>query len=556
MEKKVRNFIGIPTSFDRVIFNLRCVLKVLPQKEFLNELGFIAAEMYSMLYRGETIEAVNEILLQRYPDADKSFVNTNETQSDITLIFSPQSLKLLHSIIIINSNISELPLPMYGIRRGLMIVIGSDGALPIIGIFRLINQLLYYIDSKESEVAGVSKYYSMHSHDPLAAIGRMFRLYNTPYFNQTLKETLGVEVPVLITYLYLIYCHISVNKPAKIEIDQSFKALNLNEKDLKIIENIMDSISNPFPKSFIITGEPFSLNALYNEYILNKVCRGKPFLKIGNQYICLQINLMVDIFSDFPYYFLLMKFATNIDKKEKLQQNCGAIYESYINTLADDAVDKKYTIEKPKHDHKTGDCDLRITINSKMILMMEIKVARSSDAVKLGFKKEINERYINIVTNFNRKNAKNASENNYKGFRQLIKHVNAFRLRTKFQEEIYSVLVFFDGPKSHGMDDLINCEMNKSLLFQDYSTNPKNHHTIWFLNCMTMELFFSALKQGSSLEQLLQYLVKTPPSQMLTKLREFFKTYGLKYSARDIFKLEIEYLTNECDKMFKKEDIK
>lgn len=556
MEKKVRNFIGISTSFNSALFNLRCVLKVLPQKELLNELGFIAAEMHSMLYRGETIEAVNEILLKRYPDANQSYVNANEANGDIIIVFSPQALRLLHSIIIMNSNNYELPLPIYGVRRGLMIAIGSDGGLPIIGIFRLINQLLYYIDTRESEVAGVSKYYSIYSHDPLAAIGRMIRLYDNPYFNQKLKEMLGVEVRTLAVYLYVIYAHISQKKPARIDINQSFKNLNLNEKELKIIENIMNSISSSFPQ-FSLVEKHFSINTLYNEYILNEVCRGKPFIKTNNQFICLQVNLMVDIFSDFPYHFLLTKFTTNEVEKNRLQQGCGTIYESYIKTLADDALNTKYTVEKPKDNNAIGDCDLRITINDETILMMEIKAARSSDSVKLGAKAAITERYINILKNYNKKekNVPNKNnENNYKGFRQLIKHVNAFRARTKFQEDIYTILVFFDGPLSPGMDDLIKSEMNKSLLFQDYAANAKNYSTIWFLNCITAELFFSAIKQGASLEQLLQYLVNTPSSQMLFKLKEFFKANGFKYSAKDIFQPEIVYLTTECEKMFKKKD--
>ena len=227
MAKKIYQYIGFPVSFDAALSNLRNVVKVLPQKELVEELGIIGAEMYFMLHNNKSIEEVNNVLLKRYPDADQTFIEGKEEAEQVNLIFSPQGLKMLNIILVMNSNYCDWPNQMWGEKNEIIISIGNHGLLPIIGIFRLVNQILFFMekDFEKSDIFGVSKYFTVRSNDPASAIGRIIPLYNTPYFNEKFKEMLGVDIPNLATYLFLLYSHIAKNKPAKIEIKKSFQDL-------------------------------------------------------------------------------------------------------------------------------------------------------------------------------------------------------------------------------------------------------------------------------------------------------------------------------------------
>ena len=64
----------------------------------------------------------------------------------------------------------------------------------------------------------------------------------------------------------------------------------------------MDSMSIKYPRESFLE-IPFSRSALYREFILNETCRGKPFLKLQERYICILPNLMTDVFWTFLIIF-------------------------------------------------------------------------------------------------------------------------------------------------------------------------------------------------------------------------------------------------------------
>ena len=247
---------------------------------------------------------------------------------------------------------------------------------------------------------------------------------------------------------------------------------------------------------------------------------------------------------DFPYYFLLTKFNKDDEKVSELQRTFGPTCEDYINNFAASVMPKEF--ERPAYNNKTGDSDLRVCINDSTMLTWETKGARSNDAVKLGSKAEIIKKYIKIP--------KSNKTTSYKGIFQLVRHVDAYRTRTKFQGDMFAILSFFEAPESQGFDILIKDEAEGSQEYANYIANSKNYSPIWFLNSITAELFFSAIKQGAPVEQLLQCLIKVAPSLVRVELKEFMQKHGLKYSVKYIFESEIEDLKLKCEAMFKKKD--
>lgn len=495
-------------------------------------LASIDNSMMSKFNNQESIEAINKHFLAKYSPINKSIKDLFNKQSEH--IFTPQTLKLIYTLILIPYTSDDLCFDNYYISSG-VIYHKSNGENQIIAIFYLATMSLKFFKQKikdNEEIPGVFDYYYNKLNDPAATIGRSKHVYNNSFFNNQISKHLKIDLNLLIILLQSLL--LFTNKSSVIA-NLSFEKLKANDK--AAVKQVLNLISHNLPIKRLILSRNDLILSLSKKLQINTVIRETPFIYIDSQYICIQKALLNDIISDFPFYFLDKKYAdTDKVEKIKLRTEFGHSYEAYINLLAERSVNKKieknpkYTLNKSQAEY----CDLLIHIDQHNIVMWETKSARSTEQVKESSKSEIIKKYVKQERNT---------------LKQMLKHAVNYRKNLKYDGMIFLILSYFDSPIIQSFDTLVEEELNDLPEYQEYKKSSKIK-IIYFLNVNIAEMFFSFLLQKADITDLLNELAQIQTFAMVKTLQNFARKNNLHFSIGPLMKIEIAVFEQEQKALF------
>ena len=524
---------GNPFSFDQTLLMLIGLLET-PTQELVQALGEIGSVLYK---RGP--DHSNELLIPKYsPSID--FINQLppliEKNGLRNYLFTLNSMRIINKLLIsdVGKNLI-LPIEIYT----------KNNQLPIFQIFFLANQIVSYLDNQFMDTEGIvlkdaKVDYSRNYEDTNSSIGRSCLLYDSDYFKDQISEKLGFSLEDLSKYLFVLFTLVNVHEPAKIELEHTFKVINDNidrENIVKILKILSVKIKNKkLNYSDLKSG-------IHQDYVHDSTSRGKPFLQIGNRFICIRPDLLTSAFGNFPYHYLLNNILDS--EKEKLFNEFGKSFDNYIEKISIRAV-KEGSCEYfySKKPHKGNRCsDRHIKVNDQCHVIIEIKSSRENDAAMLGIRNEIIDKFIHM----------DGPKNKLKGAMQLVNDVIKFRQDSSFKGKIYPILLFYGNfPKVSEFDDLVQKEIVETDLYREYLEDKNNMPIIW-LNSYLAELFFNTILQKNSLtENLVDCLSKAPPSDVRTFFQRFLEQHTLNSSLSCLFRNELKVLQEASKKMIDK----
>ena len=515
-------------SYERMTISMKTGVKI-PLKTALSQLletlmklpvpalTGILVEVGSALQRFSPVEA-NRAILTKYPTSNNNeyeFMSIQKRVGQVEkILFTPCGLKLLNTLLVCRVDTALLPTKMtvgfssspFQWVNGLLLPISqfSDfsrfNVIPLVGLFLLANEVVDQAHSKanvneNSVLPDVQDYYSRTLVDPLAAVGRSFSLYNTPYFNSKLHETIGMSVEEASTVLFWLYSHLLSCDFARLDPVESFK--RFKEEHREKIVKVLDYLS----ANLMMTSSTLDEieTCLAEEFLLDQTCRKKPFLKIDGQYICLRPWLLASTLADFPFHHLLELFTDNDALMNELTKEFGEAFEDYIELLANRAVGEmscsKYFYKGKKLKGGTAG-DRLLKFNDQIEVIIEAKSARENDKVKLGDETCVKEKFIIM----------NGSEKRPKGAIQLVANAEKYRLDKQYSGILYTIIAFYGRfPETKSFDDMVDKLIISNPKYQSYISKEGNRSTIW-LSCISLELMFSAVYQGADLEILLDIM--------------------------------------------------
>ena len=323
--------------------------------------------------------------------------------------------------------------------------------------------------------------------------------------------------------------------PAKLEPDFSFNKIQ-DSSDKNYVTNLLNLLSIEAKSTILTLNE--AAQALWDDFVLDNRCRGKPFLKINQRYVCIRHDLLIASIDNFPYHHLLTILPK--DEKETLFREFGSTFEkSYIPTISQSILGKlidpyKYS-KKSYRGGKPGDMYFSITDQAKFIL--EIKSGRANDNIKIGTKQELIDKYIHLKS----------SKGKRKGILQAINDAKKLR-NDQFSGEIFTGIVFYNLPPVDEFDKLVEQEIGATEEYQEYLKNPSNYPSIW-MDVLTYELLLSAVQQGACLYNLLKRIAGLPPSKTRREIVDFTTETGLILSISDLYAKEVHSLQEHCKAM-------
>ncbi|NGX47969.1 MAG: hypothetical protein K1000chlam3_01354 [Chlamydiae bacterium] len=533
---------GNPLSF---AFALLCIIQklmVLSSRDLEQALGEIAHVLYY-----KKIDEANQILIEKYlssPSFNDLLPPLKSSDGTINYLFTSSAIRLFSNLLVFkfDHRRGNLKFQMMLVRNGLHIPHSDkDVRSSIIPLFLLANQLIVHIENDlafddQTHLDAPQIYYSRIQEDPLAMIGRGMLLYDTVYFNEKLQDLLGMNMSELSESLFLLFVHIQAHQPAIIDPEITFRRIIQDDQKLRI-KKILD----------LLSVEARSINALYSEiastfnirYIQDQTCRGKPFLKSKDRYICIRPDQMTSAFCDFPYHYVLNVLSK--EDKEKFFKESGDAFDQYIATISQRVLGNKsikyYYKKKPYRDNQSSDLHLEIDENMRVII--EIKGAKENDDVRIGDKQALCDKFIHL----------GGTEIKPKGVLQVIKDAKKFRGDLPFSREIFTVIIFLGRfPETGDFDEMVKREIEGSLEYKEYLENEKNYPTIW-LSASTAELLFSAMAQGVNVKELFKNIIYVVPSQIRGRIVEHLSLLKKNVSLSPLFENELRQLSEKCREM-------
>lgn len=545
-ERRRRNLVtmndveGKPLPLDHSLLALIELLDKCCSQELLQVLGEIGCELYD-----KELDKANEILLKKYASGNFIEKVSPLKKSDGTedFFFTPHAMKILNTLLVFNcTHRMILNFQNFTKINGLHIPLSTSSEnaqnLPIIDLFLLTNQLVADVqnnssNSKDEFLADVALYYSQIFEDTNASIGRAQLLYNNSYFNQMLAKEFGISILELSEYLFVLFAHVNTHRPAKIDPGSTFNKIKNNDqktKITKILNHLSLNVQSKLTKYSLIT------SSLRNDYIQDKVTRGKPFLKIKERHICIRPDLLTSAFGNFPYFYLLN--SLNHNQKNNLFNEFGKAFEKYIEIIAERSLGDKSITHAHKNSNESS--DRHIIINEESRAIIEIKSSRENDNTMLGSLKDLKDKFIHLK----------GTKKNPKGVLQLIKDIEKYRNESGFNGKIFPIIIFYGNfPETSDFDELVENEINKQIEYQIHLQNNNNYPTIW-LSCTTAELFFCLTKQEPScLEETLIRLASKPPSKVKNEILKLIAEKKLSSSLSILFRKELEQLLEKSKEM-------
>ena len=525
-------------TFDIALAHLMLQLKHIPVAMLLPELAYIETQIHSAGYAKSSTE-VNRELIKRYKSEGEKFTELESNPRG--LLFTRPALQVINSLLIydIDDTSLSLMIALYNpviikdvINNGLCV---PQESISIVGIFLLANRVAQEIRSRNlnnTEVTyDVFNYYTLIVTDRISALGgRLINLYNTDYFNDALLEKLGMSIGDIAKCFLYLYMH-AVSKNGV--INSNFSNIK-DEQDRFNVIKLLEVLSIDI-KSHKINF--YQLDEKLKSFLsFNELCLEKPILKNGTTYFFVDLDLFTNVMADFPFYYLLGKYSLDGKKVNQLQNEFNGedkAFESYIKLIAN----KTGTIweeciysPKKRKGHKGAEyCDLMHIIDDNTRIFIEAKGKRTTIKHREGL--------INSLEAF----TLGSGEARY-GALQLVENIKRYRLYEGYQGKAYTVVLFYGRfPETQTFDDMIQKQIIDHPDYQDYLKDSKNHK-ILYLSCINAELFFSAIKQGVAVKDLIKRLEGLPPSKIMGEIKTIINERGLKSSFVPLFEKEMQDL--------------
>jgi hypothetical protein len=517
-----------PLSFENALGALARLLMTAP----LQQLAQTLAEISSVLHDKSWAEAESHLRKQFCSPTTIEAIIPLDDEKTVNYLFSHSALYILNTLLTFNISLTTQEAYCYIIHeseKGLSFA-GShkNVALPIAEIFLMTNQLLLYL---EKDLNGIALDYSRNrgGEEIFTAISKAKHLYDVPYFNDKFIRHLGYTIPEWATYQFILITAVKTAKPAKIELDVSFNKLK-EEIDKSRVKELVKMLAFEAKSVYATLDEVARI--LRNDFVLDNQCRGKPFLKVGQRYICIRQDLLTSSTDSFPYYYLLSAM-TEEEKKTLFAEFGDAFEKRYIPMISKKVLGQR--IEPNTYE------DLCASITDQSKLILEIKSGRANDAVKTGAKQALIEKYVRL------KNSKGKS----KGVIQSLKQ--AARLRSnQFSGEIFTGIIFYNLPFNDELDRLITQELESTKEYVEYRRNLLNHPPIW-MDVLAYELLLLTVQQGLNLYDILKQLSGLPPSETRRAIVSIMQKAGLKISIHPLYAEEIKELQERCKEMLLRE---
>ncbi|MBS0651424.1 MAG: hypothetical protein JSR93_09710, partial [Verrucomicrobia bacterium] len=285
-----------PLSFETALGALARLLITAP----LQELAQTLAEISSVLHDKSWAEAESHLRKQFCSQQTIEAIIPLDNEETVNYLFSHSALYVLNTLLTFNIPLTTQEAYCYIIHeseKGLSFAGSQQSvALPIAEIFLMTNQLLLYL---EKDLNGIALDYSRNrgGTETFTAISKAKNLYDIPYFNEQFIHHLGYTISQWETYQFMLITAVKVAKPAKIELDVSFNNLK-DELDRDRVKDLVKIFAFE-AKSVDATLDEVS-RILKDDFVLDNRCRGKPFLKVGQRYVCIRQDLLISSTDSFP----------------------------------------------------------------------------------------------------------------------------------------------------------------------------------------------------------------------------------------------------------------
>lgn len=523
-----------PLSFEKALGALARLLMEAPTQKLVQAL----AEISGILYEKSSEEA-EKYLRQRFSCKETiKVICPQDDDKTVNYLFSYNALYILNTLLTFNIKLTrqESFVRIVNASKNKTSFADSQKStiLPITEIFVLANQLILYL---EKDLDDIAFDYSRNrgQEEAFTALSKAKNLYDVPYFNEQFTSRLGYTISQWESYHFILLTAVKVAKPAKIELDVSFNKVK-DEVNRIRVKDLAKKLTLE-AKGTNATLEEVS-RMLWNDFILDNRCRGKPFLKVGQRYICIRHDLLISSTGNFPFHHLFS--LMNEDEKKILLKEFGDAFEKrYIPMISEKAFDQRiesYTYKrKPYRGNKLEDLCVSVTDHAKLIL--EIKSGRANDDVKRGVEQALVEKYIHLKS----------SSGKPKGIIQALKQATKLR-NDGFGGEIFTGIVFYDLPFNEKLDLLIAREIGPSEEYIKYRNNTLNYPPIW-MDVLAYELLLIAVQNGIDLHTILKKLSSLPPSETRRAIVHMMQEAGLKVSVHSLHERVVKELQDQCKAM-------
>lgn len=540
---------GNPLSFDQTLRAFFALLKKCSQRD----LAQTVSEISGTLYNSKDVIEANRSLVQKYAPliSYHQLLPFQRQDGSVDILFTRNAIWILNSLLTFNPfEVSEefsdcLPIMCFPKNKiYLPPSLQDQGKLPIAELFLLANQLISHLQNEIPEasesISSKTQFYFSYmrvQEDAVAAIGKSRNLFNTTYFNQKMLEMLGISVEQLSDYLLVLLTLVLAHNPLKLEPDVTLRRI-IKDSDKQTIIKLLDLLSIG-SKSVEATQSQIAAT-LRQDFLQDTICRGKPFLKINQRYLCLRPDLLIHALGNFPYFYLLKELPE--EQKEEFFREFGIkAFEQYIACISKKVLGSQsceyFYRKKPHRGNRSGDRHFVIHDMSRVIV--EIKSSRENDEVRLGSEAEIIDKFIFCE----------GTKEKPKGVLQLVKDAAKFRGEQGFAGDLFTMIIFYGRfPATPDFDKLVQENIEANELYQGYLTNKRNFPTVW-LSIFTFEMIFSAVAQGASLEELLKRLVQLPPSKTAFEIGRFMIEKGFKASFAPLFSDDIRAIQETGKRM-------
>lgn len=524
-----------PLSFEKALEALVKLLMKAPLQELVQAL----AEISNVLYEKSSTEAESYLRNQFCSNQTIKAICPSDDEHSVNYLFSYNALYILNTLLTFNIKpTSSESCQISHMSEGVIFFTGNQQnlILPITEIFLLTNQLILYL---EKDLNGIAFDYSRHrgQEEVFTALSKAKKLYDVPYFNEQFVRHLDYTISQWESYQFILLTAVKVSKPAKIELDVSFN----NVKDEVDKSRIKDLVK-------MLTLEAKGKNAtldevsyiLRNDFVLDDHCRGKPFLRVGQRYICIRHDLLISSTGNFPYHYFLSIMTE--DEKTILRKQFGDAFEKrYIPMISEKTLGQHIEFyehkRKPYKGNKLEDLCVSV-IKDEAKLILEIKSSRANDDVKNGLRQALIEKYVHLKS----------SSGKPKGIVQALKQATKLRY-DGFSGEIFTGIVFYDLPFNDEFDQIIAQEIEPTEEYKKYRSNPLNYPPIW-MDVLAYELLLLAVQYGINLHKMLKKLCVLPPSETRRAIVNFMKNAGLNPSTYYLYEKEIKSIQENCKAMF------
>lgn len=517
-----------PLTFEMALGALARLLMSTPTQELVQVLAEISCILHDKPWTEAECFLRERFCSKRTVDVICPLDNENT----VNYLFSPSALYILNTLLTFNIEITSKQLLahiFHDSESGISFA-GSqpNTGLPIAEIFLLTNQLLLHL---EKDLNGIALDYSRNrgGEETFTAISKAKYLYDIPYFNEQFIRRLGYTIAQWETYQFMLITAVKVAKPAKIELDVSFKSV-IDEVDRNRVKDLIKMFAFEAKSINATLDEVTSI--LQNDFVLDNQCRGKPFLKVGQRYVCIRHDLLISTTDSFPYYYLL-SVLTEEEKKTLFAEFGNAFEKRYIPMISKKVLGQR--IEPNTYE------DLCTSVTDRSKLILEIKSGRANDAVKTGEKQALIEKYVRLKS----------SKNKPKGIIQSLKQADKLR-GTGFSGEIFTGIVFYNLPFNDELNQLITQEFEPTKEYAEYRNNPLNYPPIW-MDVLAYELLLLAVHQGINFYDILTELSASPPSETQRTIVGIMQKDGLKISIHPLYTEEIKELQERCKRLLRPE---